>query len=63
MPNPTRQGGFQPRNTPAERRAFFDHERQLNAIIVRLDAVTARLDTADAYIAALESRVDDLEAP
>lgn len=49
-------GGFQPRNTPAERRAFFDVQRQLTDIFQRLDKV-------EADAAVLEGRVDDLEGP
>jgi hypothetical protein len=29
--SPNKQGGFQPRNTPAERRAFFDLQRKINS--------------------------------
>lgn len=52
----TGQTGFQPRNTPAERRAFFDAKR----IITDLEARIAALETA---FTALTARVADLEAP
>jgi hypothetical protein len=32
-------GGYQPRNTPAERRAFFDHKRQLAKLQARIEAL------------------------
>jgi len=35
------RGGFQPRNTPAERRAFFDHKRQLAKLAARIEALEA----------------------
>ena len=50
----TAGGGFQPRNTPAERRAFFDVQRQLTDIINRLAAIDERL-------ADHESRLETLE--
>lgn len=53
---PSDSTGFQPRNTPAERRAFFDLERQLQDVL-------GRLATLDAEVAVLESRVDLLEEP
>ena len=46
---PAAETGFQPRNTPAERRAFFEVQRQLAEAL--------------AAIAVLEARVDDLETP
>ena len=49
-------GGYQPRNTPAERRAFFDQDRRINEIL-------AKLAQHDADIAVLEGRVEDLETP
>ena len=33
------RGGYQPRNTPAERRAFFDHKRQLAKLAARIEAL------------------------
>jgi hypothetical protein len=33
------KGGYQPRNTPAERRAFFDHKRQLAKLEARIQAL------------------------
>jgi hypothetical protein len=47
-------GGFQPRNTPAERRAFFDVQRQINEILERLDGVDDKLTDN-------ENRIDVLE--
>ena len=47
-------GSFQPRNTPAERRAFFDVQRQINAILERLDG-------HDDKLADHETRIDVLE--
>jgi hypothetical protein len=47
-------GGFQPRNTPAERRAFFDVDRQLTEM-------RKRLDDAEAKLADHETRIDVLE--
>jgi hypothetical protein len=47
-------GSFQPRNTPAERRAFFDVQRQIADIIARIDA-------HDAELADHETRIDVLE--
>ena len=46
--------GFQPRNTPAERRAFFELER-------RLDEIIAQLTTVNAILADHETRIDVLE--
>jgi hypothetical protein len=51
---PSANTGFQPRNTPAERRAFFDLERQLQEILDRLAA-------HDTTIADHESRLEVLE--
>ena len=45
---------FQPRTTPAERRAFFDVDRQITDIL-------ARLVEAEAKLADHESRIDTLE--
>jgi hypothetical protein len=53
---PAAESGYQPRNTPAERRAFFDVQRQLAEILASVAANTAA-------IAVLEARVDDLETP
>ena len=50
----TVNGGFQPRNTPAERRAFFDLQRQLTDILARLAAT-------EATVADHETRIDVLE--
>ena len=47
-------GGFQPRNTPAERRAFFDQDRQIKDIL-------SRLADAEAKLADHETRIDVLE--
>jgi len=47
-------GGFQARNTPAERRAFFDVQRQLQEIL-------ARLDEHDTTLSDHESRLEVLE--
>jgi hypothetical protein len=54
VPSPDTQGGYQPRNTPAERRAFFDLERQLSEILTRLSA-------HDLELADHETRIDVLE--
>jgi hypothetical protein len=51
---PAAETGFQPRNTPAERRAFFEVQRQLTEIFARLAA-------HDAEIADHETRIDVLE--
>jgi len=53
---PAAETGFQPRNTPAERRAFFEVQRQLTEAL-------AAIATNAAAIAVLEARVDDLETP
>jgi len=39
MLNRNGRGGYQPRNTPAERRAFFDHKRQLAKLQARIEAL------------------------
>ena len=46
--------GFQARNTPAERRAFFDQDRQLTELKNRLDAAEAKLADHEARIDVLE---------
>jgi hypothetical protein len=51
---PPAKTGFQPRNTPAERRAFYDQERQLTDVLARLAA-------AEATIADHEARIEVLE--
>ena len=48
------EGGFQARNTPGERRAFFDLQRQIAEIIARIDAT-------EATFADHETRIDVLE--
>lgn len=50
------QSGYQPRNTPAERRAFFEVERQIRELLDALAAANVRIDD-------LETRVEVLEAP
>ncbi len=50
------QVGYQPRNTPAERRAFFER--------ARFDAEqTRRISELEAAVADLTARVEALEAP
>jgi hypothetical protein len=46
--------GFQARNTPAERRAFFDLQRQIAELV-------ARIDDHDTRLADHETRIDVLE--
>jgi hypothetical protein len=47
--SPTSQGGFQARNTPAERRAFFDLDKKLRKLLGKedLDAAIAAFPTTD----------------
>jgi hypothetical protein len=45
---------FQPRNTPAERRAFFDVDRQITELLARLEAAEAKLVDHETRIDVLE---------
>jgi hypothetical protein len=40
--------GFQPRNTPAERRAFFEQKRQIDELKALVAALTTRVETLEA---------------
>jgi uncharacterized protein YceH (UPF0502 family) len=59
----TGQTGFQPRNTPAERRAFFDAQRITTGLDARTTDLDARVAALEAALTALAARVADLEAP
>jgi hypothetical protein len=63
------QSGFQPRNTPAERRAFFDVQRKIDAIPVGVsqadfDAALVTIDAdIDAALTAAKAYADTLAVP
>lgn len=40
-------GGFQPGTTPAERRAFFELQRQIEALKAEVEALKARVTTLE----------------
>lgn len=50
----TADSGFQPRNTPAERRAFFEQQRLIADLKAQLAAANATIADHEARIAALE---------
>lgn len=47
--------GYQPRNTPAERRAFFDLQAQLAALRAQLDGTTTQLADHETRLTTLEA--------
>jgi hypothetical protein len=51
---PPAKTGYQPRNTPAERRAFFDTDRQIEALLQRVVAAEAKLADHEARLVVLE---------
>jgi hypothetical protein len=46
--------GYQPRNTPAERRAFFDLQKQLDELRALIAGTTTTLADHETRITALE---------
>lgn len=50
----TATSGFQPRNTPAERRAFFDQQKLIADLRAELAAANATIADHEARITALE---------
>lgn len=60
---PLGEAGFQPRNTPAERRAFFDLDRKLRALPTTETVDAAIADGDAATLTAANAYVDALMTP
>lgn len=52
---PPAKTGYQPRNTPAERRAFFDTDRQIEALLRRVVALEGDLSDVEERVTVLET--------
>lgn len=55
--------GYQPRNTPAERRAFFDQQRLVTDLRAVIDAANTAIAALQATVADHEARITALEPP